>query len=233
VPRILTLVAVTLLLGTAACAATGDPATPAMSTPVPVSTPPTTSSAASPTPTVDTDAMRAAVDRAGLKSRDLGGAQVRDQRFPGVFLTPCAIEPTAKRWAERAWGYTRNGALTGHGVGAFTPDGSNVVDEIRGAITSCRTWKSDDNTLEQTMLPAVSIHRPAEADDAVAFCFRLRFLTGPVKGDSIVVCQAFLSRSFLAMVIGVNAKTVTAAQARLRDAIPLAALSLRRALPQA
>jgi hypothetical protein len=236
VRRVLSLVAATILLGPTACGlATGDdPATStaATSTPGAASAPATTSPAASPTPTVDPGALEAAVGRARLRPRDMGGAQVRDERFPGVFITPCAIEPTATRWAEGAWGYIRNGMFTGHGVGAYTPDGSSVVDDVRRATTSCRTWRSDDNKVEQTMLSTMSIRRPAEADNAIAFCFRLRYLSGPVKGDSIIICQAFLSRGFLAMAIGVYAKTVTGSQARLRDVVPLAALSLRRALPR-
>jgi hypothetical protein len=82
-----------------------------------------------------------------------------------------------------------------------------------------------------TIVGEFSIKRPAGVDNSVAYCNLITFLTGPKANESIVVCQAALSRGHLVALIGVFDKTRSLAFARLQKVVPLAATGLTASVP--
>ena len=212
-----------LVAGVVACGdASPAPGRAATTAPAGTATP-----APTPTPTSTefdgVDLAAAAIERAVLRRGEANGNAARPAEFTGVFVLPCAVVPTASQWAARGWTYGGDDEFIGHGVAAYHPSGSSVLQDARLSLRECRTWTSAAGDLRFTAAGEVAVPRPTGADDAFAYCYRLDYLSGPVKGDRIVVCQGVVSRGYLVAGVGVFADTVGQAQQKLRRVVPFAA----------
>jgi hypothetical protein len=165
-----------------------------------------------------------------LDPAEFGAASSKDERFSAIFVLPCGTTPSATRQDSRAWSYvTAAGAYVGYAVGAYDPQpGSAVIDQARSALTACTDWTTPE-LLKLTILGEFPIDRPTGTDSALAYCYTLTFLSGPVVGDSIVVCQAMVSRGPLVAMIGTYDKTREPALAGLAGLVPSAAKGLAQA----
>jgi hypothetical protein len=222
---LMVLVSLCLAATAAACSKAATP--PPAATSAPAATP-------TPTPTVDPAALQGYVDKAMLTSDEVGTAKPKTEDFETFFEVPCGMGVTATRVAGQGWSYPSvQGGFLGYSVGAFAPEtGSAVVDELRSVLGSCQTWKSPREDLSFTIDGVLDVSRPAGIDNSVSYCYDMRFLTGTMKGRTIVVCDGVLSRGNVAAEIGTYDEKKADAQERLNKLVPLAAAALNRAVPE-
>jgi hypothetical protein len=173
----------------------------------------------------------AMVSAAKLDPAEFGVTTSRDEKFSGIFVLACGTFPSATAQATRAWSYvTDRGAFVGYAVGAYDPQpGSAVIDQARAALSACTDWTTTDQ-LKMTVLGEFPVDRPTGTDGALAFCYALTYLSGPLAGGSLVTCQGMVSRGPLVAMIGTYDKTRAPALARLDALVPLAATGLRQAM---
>jgi hypothetical protein len=223
---LLVLVSASVLAGAGCSRAAVPPSPPS---PTPPSTPP-----ASPTPSASFDStmLAAYVSKAALTSKEVGTAKAKKEEFTAFFEIPCAAKITLRRVAEQAWSYSSvKGGFLGYAVGAFAPDpGSAVVDQVRTILPTCSQWRTAE--LAFTMVGELKVGRPAGADNSISFCYRLKYLTGQLKGRTIAVCDGLVSRGNLAAEVGTYDENLSDAQQRLKKFVPLAAAALTRAVPE-
>jgi len=220
----------TLTMFAASTAACGPTAPSAEVT----STPTDTSPAAPPSPTVDRRAeLKAMVDAAGLKPKDLGVKKADSEDTILKVTMPCGNALIAGHMAAHHWGYkATKPAVVSHNAFAYDPErGAAVIDQVRAALTTCKTWIWG-GTWDMKVVGEFVVSRPAGVDNAVAYCHYGTILKGASKGDKAYLCDGFVSRGNLVAQIGTLELTAAEARAELKKALPLAAAALVRAVPE-
>jgi hypothetical protein len=218
--------ACTLLTGLIAISACGA------STPTPTPTGTLAGPTVGLTPTVDPRAeLPAMVAAAGVATKDLGGATPKSEETVGKLAMPCNTPLAAENVAAHSWTFSAaKPPVVSNSVFAYYPEvGTRVVDQIRPALTTCKTW-TWANTWEMAVLGEFPVTAPAGVDNAIAYCHRGTVLAGTNKGDTVYLCDGMVSRGHLVSQLGTVELTLAAAQDGLKKALPLAGAGLVRAV---
>jgi hypothetical protein len=207
-------------------------ASSACATSTPQSTPTTPSAPATPSPTADPRVELATmVKAAGVPPEDLGVTTAKSEETVGKLAMPCDTPLAAKSVAAHSWTFSdTQPAVVSNSVFAYYPAaGKAVVDQIRPALTTCKTW-TWAATWEMAVVGEFNVTLPAGVDGAVAYCHQGTILTGATKGDKVYLCDGLVSRGHLVAQVGTVKLTLAAAQSDLKTALPLAGAALVRAV---
>jgi hypothetical protein len=175
--------------------------------------------------------LQRTVDAAALTPKDLGVTKPPAEETVLKLTMPCNTPLKAEVVASHSWSWTdAKPAVVSHGVFGYHPElGSAVVDQVRPALSACKTWVWGA-AWDMAVVGEFPVTRPAGVDNSVAYCHHGTILTGASKGDKVYLCDGVISRGHLVATVTTLKLTLVEAQSELNQALPLADAALVRAI---
>jgi hypothetical protein len=172
------------------------------------------------------------VSAAGVPPKDLGVNTPPAEESVAKLAMPCDTPLVAQSVAAHSWTFSGGQpAVVSNSVFAYYPEvGAGVVDQIRPALTACKTW-TWASTWEMNVVGEFAVKRPDGTDNALAYCHHGTVLAGTNKGDDVYLCDGVVSRGHLISQVSTVELTLAEAQGELVKALPLAGAALARAVP--